>query len=545
MNKRKVVSILIVSALLSGSSINSFAAVEDNRGAAVTKSIDKNNEIISKVKAEDIALNALKTYFKIDIKEKNLKNISETEPATVAGKSVWKLTWAGERTEYWRPLVEISVDAKTGKVKSMLATLKNDEDGEKEFKVTSNAAEKIAKEISQKMNGEELKLCSEPEIIEEYSYGFNMYSVKYIRKVNGVKFPENFIEVLVDGVDGNLVSYKCNWNDDIKVSENQKIINNKEAEDILKKELNFQQVYVEKLGYEGKDTVDLFYTYKHHGDNVYVDGVTGKVQVEPIDKIKSIWVKKDLDKNVKENIVNNCKQNKNKPIADKKAAEDLIKAYIKDIYGDGYVVEGLSYNKLEGGTYKSWTANFYKDKDGKREYSGLIRVNNDTQLIERVSRKLEQKPIEKSEKAALSFEQAFQKAFETAAKYYPDKIKNISTEQSVDVSKEDKNIFFVFGRIENGIDYNGDFISVYIDTISGEVKGMHCNWLENAEIPNLKNAISKEKAAEIYFKTFKPELIYIVEDYNTMKLKLVYKINSENDVNAITGEIVKWGIAVG
>ncbi|MDF2522457.1 MAG: hypothetical protein K0R31_98 [Clostridiales bacterium] len=98
---------------------------------------------------------------------------------------------------------------------------------------------------------------------------------------------------------------------------------------------------------------------------------------------------------------------------------------------------------------------------------------------------------------------------------------------------------FNYVRMENGIPYYSNNVSVRVNRNSGEVKGYHYNWTEGLVFPAADNRISLEKAQEIFKEKLGLELMYqyTVED-EKIKPFAAYALKENNNsfIDALTGE---------
>jgi hypothetical protein len=531
MNKKKIFSILMSTALIFGAAAPSFAAeINIKNTSKIVQVNDKKEVIISKGKAEEIAINALKTYFNLDVKAEKLKNTSDTEPSSYDGNSFWSMNWEDQAKGIY---VSVYMDAKTGKILNIANNSDTSTiDEESEVKISAKDAEKIANEFLKKINSNDLKECAEAEA----NTNWKNYSVKYVRKVNGIKVPSESIDVVVDGVSKRIVSYNVFFSNNIKFPENKNTIDINKAEEKLRKEVKLEPVYREKYVQDKNGVynpvIELVYVQSFNGSG-YIDAFTGEtIKYEDYQETNE---KLDLDKKEKESIYKKYKENTNKPLTDKKEAENIIKEHIKDLYGSKYKLEEVAYDEES----KMWAGHFYNEKDGKRDYEGDITIKQSTREISYVGAYSNEEQPSTNVKFKLNSKEAYKKALDAVVKYYPSKIKNIITEHEVYAADIEEHMTFNFDRAENGIPFAGNNISVTVNTVTGEIETLGMYWNEGVQLPSSKNMISKDKALDNFFKKYKPELIYIIDGYEAnAKGRLIYIINGNNDIDAITGETV-------
>jgi hypothetical protein len=207
-----------------GGGMQEVAKLEMSRslggGAAITltpeeqKAVEEASKLITAGEAEKIARNLKYLSLTSDYKLQS-SNLSRDWPAR--DEFVWYLYFAKESTEKDREYrhTNVTVDAKTGEVKSFYTSLPyNEKDKAKYDKAASKAAvESFLKEFKPVLSGQS-------EYMEDYSPYYprhasgeaqTQYSFRYIRKINGIAFPDNAINVEYSAVHGKVISFNMNW----------------------------------------------------------------------------------------------------------------------------------------------------------------------------------------------------------------------------------------------------------------------------------------------------------------------------------------------
>ncbi|MFC4767466.1 S-layer homology domain-containing protein [Effusibacillus consociatus] len=115
---------------------------------------------------------------------------------------------------------------------------------------------------------------------------------------------------------------------------------------------------------------------------------------------------------------------------------------------------------------------------------------------------------------AISREEARKKALEYLKKYAPDKADLVKEADSPDQSYMygpygTKSVMqvFRFERIENGIPYPSDGISIRING-KGEIRGYSFNWTDNLQFPKMQTSIPEAKAKEVFKNALNLQLQY-------------------------------------
>ena len=223
-------------------------------GAALTEEeiekIRQLEQLITKDKAIDIITS--NPYLLID---KNLMTYTAHLNKAYGARDeensyVWRITLSDERPidyskndDDYRAYASATVDAKTGKILSFYASLKNNYDYQTDKWIPVNV--KYSKDQGQKIlekflkeqvkdRFEKSKLVDGREDYVAYYSDENVpvyrgYSYRYNRYNEGVEFPYNGINGAVDGVTGKIYNYNINWDDDIEFESPKNAMSAKEA----------------------------------------------------------------------------------------------------------------------------------------------------------------------------------------------------------------------------------------------------------------------------------------------------------------------------
>lgn len=157
----------------------------------------------------------------------------------------------------------------------------------------------------------------------------------------------------------------------------------------------------------------------------------------------------------------------------------------------------------------------------------------------------------------ITWEQAYDKAIDIITKYYPEKIKDIKTEQKNLNSSDEKlqspeytYLRFDFPRLVNGITYKNDGINIAFNTKTGQINEIQSVWQKNIDAPVLDNVISTDAAIKVIFDKNGPKLMYKLfpnydkTDKTDGTIKLVYSTDEINGgfgfVDAFTGKLLNY-----
>jgi hypothetical protein len=579
MNRKRIFSMLLASALMFSGTTSTFARsmtsvqppttpIAITNTADTKATVDSENEKsvkISKEKAKAIALEVMKTYFNTNIDESKFTQRSNLNTSNYNGKqtSSWSIYWEMYNMEK-NININVTLNAETGEVTQASNYERMTSEANTVPTITAKEAEKISDDFAKKIQPKRFSECNKKNYNNLGYYGSANYSFNYVNKVNGIEFDGNNINIEVDGVKGKVVSYYSNWSENLKFPEVTGIVDAKTATDTFKNEAKMTLRYTAFTQnysyYENKKDVKLLYVPEFSKGNT-LDAKNGKMV--DIYNNSNGPVIKDLNENEKEEFYKKAKvvAPREKAIEEGEAGK-IIKGFISKLYGEGYVIQDLSYQEnaesYGSSGSKVWNAYFNKGEVGKYNESGNLSLDALTGEILSCYKysNTDYNGNEKFE-AKLTWEEAYTKAIEAVAKYYPDKIKQIKTEQQhYNYNAYDKmgerDYYFSFTRVENGIAYYENSINVGFSAVTGNMNNLNCNWDRGIKFPEIKNTISKEDASEILFNKYKPVLFYTQINKSTdlekpeLEMKLAYKLSDANgmyeytNIDALTGKFLNY-----
>ena len=521
---------------------------------------------ISKEKALELGRDVFKKYFNTNIEDSKFSvRISLDNYYNVNSEDyIWNITWSkssiSKNINY-----SVSIIADTGKIQSINNSEYNSNDVSSIPTISLKEAREASDTFVKNIDADKFKEVTrvDNDFAGYYRNGSGSYSFSYIRKVNGIEFNGNSIEVNVDGVSGKITYYYSNWNDKYTFPDEKSVITKEKAQDILKSSINMDLKYVNYYDrYDDthkKKEIKVVYSPTFKKGNS-IDANNGSF-MEDILNNQPKPIVKDLNEKEKTDFYKkySASINAKEPISEARA-EVIMKETIKSLYGEGYILDPLSYDEsfsLNNESEKAWSVQFYKDASKKYEEGGSIRIDA---LTESVISCYKNNPYveEKDFKANLTWDEAYTKAINTVAKYYPSYVKNIKTEQThFDRSNEPKEnqyverqVYFNFVRIENGIEYYDNNINVIVDLKTGEVTHINYRWEDALVFPSLEKKISEESALNNFLQKYKTKMSYNLvntsKDLNNPKFepKLIYAIDYGNkqvfDVDAFNGKFVSY-----
>lgn len=562
MKSKRLLAIVIATIVTLGTTSTAFASpVEEKlklmqaageKGILVTDSVQEQKAKITKDKAKEIGIAKLKEYLEYELDESKFQSRIEFRPSyyNIKDDYVWDMNW-NSNDALASINVNVSINANTGKVIAL---------GKHEYSkfeqqpsipnITQDKAKEVVEAFMQKINPEKIayvKLLNEDR--NYYGYGGYHpvnYNFNYQRQVNGVQLEGDFIRVEVDGVTGKVVSFESRWSENPNITSLEGVIGKDKAEEIFRKKTEMELMYINyrsKYDYESQsNTVKLVYNMGESA-NIGIDAKTGSVldynyldnqQIETKDltaEQRVEWLKKAAE--VKAGTVE----------IDNARAQQVIIEKLKDIFGQEYKVDYLSYEEnkdnYETNGRKAWRANFYREVDGKRtEDGGSVTIDALTEEIIALYKYDNDYRYDEEFTPKLTWNQAYDAAIEAAAKFYPDKIKNIKTEMKHIVYKQivnDKQIpereyYFSFPRLTNGITYGNDNINITFDAKTGTLRQVSSRWSDSIDFPSPNGAMKAEEAEDIVFEKLKPELVYALmpssqgDSKFSGEYKLIYRL---------------------
>nr|WP_275983962.1 YcdB/YcdC domain-containing protein [Paenibacillus hamazuiensis] len=448
-------------------------------------------------------------------------------------KPSWQLSFVKKNQDRYLESINVTLDANSGKI---LQYNRYNSDPTRRVvyppQTDFQHAKQIASDYLQKTAPEEMKTARYNDMFES---GFKTplqgevrYQIRYDRTVNGIPFPQQYVNVEVDGT-GAIVGYQNYWDDSLEFPKADNVIGQEQAEKTIRSEADISLMYT--LPYQRGKNDDLITAYQ--ATLPTLDAVTGKP-----------W-----------NIQNGAPQVKKdrKPLADKPQAEKPSgdKALTKEqaietvtaAFGlpEGAKLEDASYNEYNdpnnpsaGGTWNiRW--NVGGDSTGKFMPSGdsiWAVVSAKTGEIRSYNRSFGGPvplPVQAQEKnaesasaanAGLTEEQAKDRAVGAIRKlmpYYLHELALYSTnELPIMAVKMDNSsgYQFFFKRVIDGVEANYEGVNVTVNRNTGDIVSFD-NSISQIAYPAAKpQTISLEKATELLLSQYRIELQYAVEYKN-------------------------------
>lgn len=535
--RRKVLSLILVAALV-------FSiitpAVAQGEAAKIT---------------QEQAMKIAKNVFNISDNLKEVQ-IGYREDEFPVSRRAWEFTWSDSTFGKWQQY-RIEVDADTGNI----LNYNENQDWSRYKRAAKPKSEKecqvIAENFLKKVAPEKLdQLKGKNHPKNEYllwdPYGPRRYNFAYERQVNGIAFPENSVNIVINADNGRVMEYYFNWSDSVKFPETQPTIKGEDAEKIFAEKMGLNLIYLQQNRYSPiklptKNPVQLYYCLgdSYYGQPEMIDAATGKI-VDQYGK-----------ENVKEKVYTPFKEepvpvSKNTKMLTMEEALQKVKDYIN--IPDKFKYRSSRYSEGWGtGSQKIWQFDYSPDNygGGASLNVGIDAANGELVNFHWWEEGRDNNPdrkinldYAKCKKIATDFVKkvAPQKAEYTLLIEQPNNQVWIMNGKAVNPPEYS----FQFQRIVNGIPFSSNSISVNIDNFTGEVKGFWSNWDQSFKFADKQSIITKQQAVDRYLEAEKPSLAYTFKlnenGSPTTEVMLVYRLFTDTPkmVEAATGRIASY-----
>ena len=574
MIKRKSLIFLVIVLLMSGLPMSAFAdevqtipiekvIVEENQ--QVKENLPEPN--ISRDKALEIAKKSLKDLFSMSVDDPKFNyNIENRRDWSNPDLYVWQMNWNyNDAAEY--VYAHVLLDAMTGKILEIskdggnygepinsLTTLTRDEAEKKAEAFVEKVVPGLLKQTTLNDNGEEYYRIMQGGSQPIY-YNFN-----YVRLYDGVKYDTNYINIGIDGATGNIRNFNYRWDELKDMPSKVGIISTEEAAKIMKDKIQMELIYLpirDQYKYEAiPKNVKLTYRATQNFVNL-IDAKTGTV----LD-----WNGKTRDQNMKSasltekqinDILKNAKPIVKKEQITKERAQELALLILQDEVEGTVKINNINY--VEGDSHweavgrKAWNIDFTVEKKALKsqdseEKAMILPMMNGRIMIDALTEEIlafnnwdYNTPYGQDFDPAMSWEEAYTMAIDMVAKYHPDKIDQIKTDQVFYTYGEyvdGKEIppmeyYFNFPRKVNGVLYEENSINVSFNNRTGKMQNLTCRWQEEVNFPAVGKALTNDEAKNVLLQYNGVEMAYyrfnLSTDYQNPKYetKLIYRLSPE------------------
>lgn len=501
---------------------------------------------------QEQALKLAKEVLSVPDSLKNVQ-ISYREESYNEPRKIWEFVWDDSKFGQWHNY-RAEINADTGEIISF----SEDQDWNQYTKSNKTKSEQecrvIAENLIKKLSAEKWQQVKEVTLPdrkyqEVYSYGPKRYQFTYQRVVDGIFFPENTINISINGENGKVMNYWCNWDNSISFPKVQPSVTVEDAEKIFREKIGMNLMYFQQYGYSPaniarKTPVPLYYSvWDDYGQTGVIDALTGKV----IDMYgKEVTVKEKVYLPVKPEPGAN---NDSGTILSLEEAKAKIKEYVN--IPDNLKLMSSRYSEGWGaGSQKVWQFD-YNLSDYRGGSSLNVAVDAVTGELINYSRWEQAWDTNKEREVKLDYDACKKIAQEFLKKAAPNRADYVFLYEPLIKSVwftdgkaiEPPVYSFSFRRIVNGVAFPANSFNIDVDNVTGEIRSFWSNWDSGAKFTDTKDIISEQEAFDKLLAVEKPSLVYTYKVSEngapSRELMLVYRFFKDvpRIVNASTGKV--------
>ncbi|WP_026486900.1 YcdB/YcdC domain-containing protein [Caldanaerobius polysaccharolyticus] len=486
-------------------------------------------------------------------KAKSLFDISESYDRFSSNLSIYNgvktytLNWSDSKNKLGSILVTIDSN---GNILNYNRYKPYDENSQNRLpKISKNDAVDAAKKFIAKVAPDISKDLLYTDSYIPIPVGISDYQLYFVRTVNGIPFPANYVNISVDKNTGEVKSYYRNWNFDLVFPDKAGIISIDEAQKIYREKISLNLVY--KFKYEG-DTPKIYLAYTTLADNKAIDAKSGQIvsasyyygimdemgrkTINAMDSGSTpelTPVEKDAIKEMSE-------------IISEQKAEELARANKFVKLSSDYKLNSINlYKNWTDQTQYIWELNFSKTVNDEPYYVnvGIDAKTGEITYFNRYTPDNEKAPVKYNQEQALQIAKDFLKDIQPEKSQQVEYIEtNPPVVKPLSEDQKPRQYYFNFTRKANGAYFIGNGFSVTVDASDGEIISYSCSWY-NGQLPSVDNVITLDKAYEVLFSKIGLQLEYITlsQDQKTQAI-LVYATTPGKAVNidANTGALLGY-----
>lgn len=508
---------------------------------------------VSAAEAADVelkkAIEIAKSAFNFDTKGLDF-NSSYSEINN--GRKLWYLNWNSSLGTGSN--ISVTVDAATGEIISMSHWENTYTPAKKIPKYTREEALKVAENLVKTLHPDKFKAT---ELMPDYQnnyriyYNTDTYSFNFMRKISGIAFQDNGMQVQIDKNTLKVKYFNLEWDTTMPIPDSTKAINADEAKKIYAEKLGIELAYQMIYPNNGGDP-KLILVYNQKNSNYPIDAMTGEIIKQPYyGPMYGMQEKYAMGGDAAVSYAPTPQEQKviddsSKYISREKALEALGK-YLN--IESKYKMEHSSlyggYNNENAAWSFSWS---YNDKDNKTYsymYGSVDAVTGEVKSFS-ISGSDDQKP---GTAPKYTKEQCREIAEKFLKETQPEKFKNSEyREPYYDVYTEPQNIVYYnmyYIRKENGISAPFNNLNVTVNAYTGKVTGFNMAW-QNLEFPDTAGIISLEDAYKTLYAKHDLVLKYIrVYNYSlnngSNEIRLAYMLNDYYGmIDAKSGKFIDY-----
>ncbi|CAH2215050.1 YcdB/YcdC domain-containing protein [Tepidibacter aestuarii] len=493
------------------------------------------DEKVSKDEAKKVAINTVEKYFDIDIND---------EFDVTVDKGYEEGTWDINICRGDKNYIDIDVFIESDKTVSSVYIYAHDK-SDKE--ITKFGARKLADNIVNKMNPDKLKNTKCIEAEDDYSFDF-----KYRRVLNGVDFAYEGINITVDKESGRVSDYSLNWNNDLDIPKVENVIDKDKATKIIEDNIEMRYMYMNTYDKDGNEKVKLMYN-PYYKTSSMVDAKDGELEYY----IKNINRDIMSKENYKESIsVKMPSYNLTEQEAKNFSIQKMKELLNEDINIKSIEELGDS-NKENTSKGKAWGIKFsYKDEK-ENEVNGKLVIDKNNKEIIYMDTDFD-KWDETDKKPKYTWEDGYERALQVIKDNCQTKGTNINTEirkQKEYYEDEEGTVIYekvaryTFNRVVNGIEYEDNDVTVYVDLNDNRVLAIESEWDNSKIFEDKSKALDSEKVKQLYLDKNEVKLCYVTiydQESNKKETRLMYKMSKKEGmediyyIDALTGEFLDF-----
>jgi len=497
------------------------------------------------------AIEVAKTAFNFDTSNLDF-NSSYSE--TKYGRKLWYLNWYSATVS--GSSISVTVDAATGEIVNMNQWENSSAPSKKIPNYTREDAIKAAEELVKKLHPDKFK---ETELMDEYRsnlyrpyYSNDIYNFYFIRKVDGIDFQDNGMQIQVDKNTLKIRSFSLEWDTVLPIPDVKKAIKVDAAKKIYAEKLGLELAY-QMIYPDSKGDPKLILVYKEKNSSNLIDALTGEIIAQHYyGPTYGMQEKTALSADSRGGYVPTPQEQKviddsSKYISKEKAIE-ILKKYVaidskfnmdnSNLYGSQNIESAAwsfswSYIDKTNNTY-SYIYGTVDAVTGEVKNFSISSSENEYKS-DKTPKYTKEQCKEIGEKFLKEIQPAKFGSSEYREQYY---------ETTADINNvQSYNLNFI--RKENGISAPFNSLNVTVSAYTGKVTGFNMNW-QDLEFPDAKDVISLETAYQtLYTKhdlMLKYLRIYNYIKYNdSMVIKLAYMLdNFYGMIDAKSGQFIDY-----
>lgn len=529
---KRIISIITLTAVMLGILFTGPVAAAGNSGVELKEAIE-----------------IAKTAFGFDAANHDF-NSSYSE--TKYGRKLWYLNWNSKQAG--GSSFSVTIDAATGEVINMNQWENSTAATSKIPKYTREEALNTAEALVKKLHSDKvssIELADEVETNPYRTYYSNdVYNFNFIRKVNGIDFQDNGIQVQVEKNTLKVRNFNLDWDTVIPIPDSKKAISSIEAKKIYAEKLGLELAYQMVYPNTSSDP-KLVLVYTQKNANIHMDALTGELITQPYYGPMYAMNEKYAMGGDGAGYIPTPQEQKviddsSKYISKEKAIEALKKYLTVD---SNYKMDNSSLYGGQNNENAAWSISWSYNNKEKNTYSYLYgTVDAVTGEVKSFSISNNENEYKAGTAAKYSKEQCKELAEKFLAEIQPAKFKSSEyREQYYEVYKN-KNVSSYsmnYIRKENGISVPFNNLNVTVSAYTGKVINFYMNW-QNLDFPASTGVISLENAySTLYAKhdlALKYVRMYNYDAYNeSTTIRLIYMLDNLNGmIDAKSGQFIDY-----